>query len=121
MKAVTQQEVPVVISGDGVEVRVLEIGGGRSTSFITLPQGTDLGPALKGLPDDRCQRPHRGYLLRGRVQMSTADGDHVYTAGQAFYWGPGHAPVALEDSAYVDFSPTEEFAEVIAHIQGGAG
>jgi hypothetical protein len=26
-------------------------------------------------------------------------------------------PVALEDTEYVDFSPTEEFAEVIDHIR----
>lgn len=55
MNAVSQQDVPVVIEGDGVEVRVQEIGGGMSTAFVRLPQGTDLGPALKGLPDDRCQ------------------------------------------------------------------
>ena len=121
MNAVVQDEVPVVIAGDGVEVRVGEIGGGMSASFITLPRGTDLGPALEGMPDDRCQCPHWGYLLRGTVQMRTADGDRIYTAGQAFYWGPGHVPVALEDSAYVDFSPTEEFAAVIAHIRGDAG
>jgi hypothetical protein len=64
MNAVSQQDVPVVIEGDGVEVRVQEIGGGMSTAFVRLPQGTDLGPALKGLPDDRCQCPHWGYLLR---------------------------------------------------------
>jgi hypothetical protein len=118
MKAFAQHEVPVVIAGDGVEVRMREIGGGMSTSFIHLPRGADLGPALKGLPDDRCPCPHWGYLLQGRLQMRTADGEQVYTAGQAFYWGPGHVPVALEDCTYVDFSPTEEFAEVIAHIQG---
>jgi|tagenome__1003787_1003787.scaffolds.fasta_scaffold19597025_2 hypothetical protein len=28
MNALTQQDVPVVIEGDGVEVRVEEIGGG---------------------------------------------------------------------------------------------
>jgi hypothetical protein len=118
MNAVSQHEVPVVISGDGVEVRVQEIGGGMSSSFIRLPQGADLGPALKGLPGDRCPCPHWGYLLSGRLQMRTATGDEVYTGGQAFYWGPGHVPVALEDCEYVDFSPTEEFDEVIAHLQG---
>ena len=25
----------------------------------------------------------------------------VYEAGQVFYWGPGHAPEALEDAEYV--------------------
>jgi len=118
MYAVTQQDVPVLIEGDGVEVRVQEIGGGMSISFIRLPQGADLGPALKGQPDDRCPCPHWGYLLRGRVQMRTAAGDQVYTGGQGFYWGPGHVPVALEDSEYVDFSPTDEFTPVIDHIRG---
>jgi hypothetical protein len=33
------------------------------------------------------------------------------------YWGPGHAPEALEDSEYVDFSPTDEFNHVIDHIK----
>jgi hypothetical protein len=28
----------------------------------------------------------------------------------------GHAPEMLEDSEYVDFSPTEQLAEVIHHI-----
>jgi hypothetical protein len=121
MNAVSQQDVPVVIEGDGVEVRVQEIGGGMSTSFIRLPQGADLGPALKGLPDDRCQCPHWGFVLRGRVQMRTADGDRVFVSGQAFYWGPGHVPVALEDSEYVDFSPTEEFNTIIDHIRGRSG
>ena len=44
MKAVLRQDVPMVIEGDGVEVRLQEIGGGMSTSFIRLPQGTDMGP-----------------------------------------------------------------------------
>ena len=40
-----------------------------------------------------------------------------YEAGQAFYWAPGHAPEALEDSEYVDFSPTDEFNHVLDHIR----
>lgn len=50
--------------------------------------------------------------------MKTGEGEQVFEAGKPFYWGPGHAPVALEDSEYVDFSPTEEFAAVIRHIKG---
>lgn len=120
MKAVLRHEVPIVIEGDGVEVRLQEIGGGMSTSFIRLPQGADLGPALKGLSEDRCQCPHWGYILKGRVRMRTKDGESVYEAGQAVYWAPGHVPVALEDTEYVDFSPTEEFDTVIDHIRNQA-
>lgn len=120
MRAAERQDVPLVIEGNGVEVRLQEIGGGMSTSFIRLPQGTDLGPALVGLPGDACQCPHWGYLLKGSLRMRTADGDHVYRAGQAVYWAPGHVPVALEDTEYVDFSPTEEFTRVVDHIRSGA-
>jgi hypothetical protein len=53
--------------------------------------------------------------------MRTEDGEEVYEAGQAFYWPPGHAPEALEDCEYVDFSPTKEFGEVIDHLRSQAG
>jgi hypothetical protein len=121
MKALARNDAPIVIEGDGVEVRLEQIGGGMSTSFIRLPQGADLGPAVKGLPDDACQCPHWGYILKGKLQMRTPHGDSVYAAGQAVYWAPGHVPVALEDTEYVDFSPTEEFNTVVAHIRAQAG
>ena len=121
MQALTRQDVPVVIEGNGVEVRLQEIGGGMSTSFITLPQGADLGPALVGLPGDSCQCPHWGYLLKGRLQMRTPAGPREFEAGQAVYWAPGHVPVALEDTEYVDFSPTVEFTQVVDHLRASAG
>jgi len=57
-------------------------------------------------------------MLKGRLRMHTRDGSQDHEAGQAFYWAPGHAPEALEDSEYVDFSPTDEFNPVISHITG---
>jgi hypothetical protein len=119
MRAIEREDVPVAIQDDNVELRLSEVGD-MTVSFVNLKEGTDLAPALVGLPDDLCQCPHWGYMLKGRVKMKTQNGEHVYEAGQAFYWGPGHAPEALEDSEYVDFSPTEEFQTVIRHIQGGA-
>jgi hypothetical protein len=55
-------------------------------------------------------------MLKGRVRMHTTDGAQDFVAGEAFYWAPGHAPEALEDSEYVDFSPTDDFRRVIDHI-----
>lgn len=120
MKAISRAEAQVAIEGDGVELRKHELGGGMSTAFVRLPAGADLRPATKGLPDDLCQCPHWGYLLKGRVKMHTRNGGEVYEAGQAFYWAPGHAPEALEDSEYVDFSPTDALNHVIDHITGQA-
>lgn len=118
MKATTQADAPVAIEGGGVELRAQELGGGVSTAFVRLPAGADLRAATKGLENDLCQCPHWGYLLKGRVKMHTGDGEQVYSAGEAFYWAPGHAPEALEDSEYVDFSPTDELNHVISHIKG---
>ena len=118
MKATTKAQAPIAIEGDGVELRVRELGGGMSAGFVSVPKGADLRPALKGLHDDLCQCPHWGYVLKGRVRMHTRNGGDVYEAGQAFYWAPGHAPEALEDSEYVDFSPTDEFNHVLDHIRG---
>ncbi|MGW0859709.1 PspA-associated protein PspAA, partial [Streptomyces sp. NPDC002690] len=32
-----------------------------------LPKGTDMGPALVGLPGDLCSCPHWGYMLKGKL------------------------------------------------------
>ncbi|MCX4700592.1 hypothetical protein OG252_31940 [Streptomyces sp. NBC_01352] len=121
MTSATRNDVPLALEGDGVELRIKPIGGGMSVGYISLPQGTDMGPALKGMPGDACQCPHWGYLLKGRLKMLTADGEEEYEAGQAYYWGPGHVPVALEDCEFVEFSPTEDFQKVIDHVAAQAG
>jgi len=119
MVATTRQNAPIVIDGDGVELRGQEIGGDLTVGFVRLPAGFDFGPALAGLPGDLCPCPHWGYVLRGRLEVRTSDGVDLYEAGQAFYWAPGHSPVALEDTEYVDFSPTRELAPVLAHVLRG--
>jgi hypothetical protein len=50
--------------------------------------------------------------------MHTPNGEEEYETGDVVYWPPGHAPEALEDSEYIDFSPTEEFRPVLDHIKG---
>ena len=119
MGVINRDNVPVTIKDNNVELRLSEASD-LSVSFVRLQQGTDLAPALAGLPGDLCPCPHWGYMLKGRLAMKTRAGDEVYEAGQAFYWPPGHAPRAIEDCEYVDFSPTQEFAVVIRHITGGS-
>jgi len=119
MKAITLQDLPIVIEDGPLQVR-LQDEDGLSVGYVRLPAGADLRPATKGLPDDLCPCPHWGYMIKGRVRMHTQDGHHDFVAGQAFHWRAGHAPEALEDSEYVDFSPTDEFNRVIEHITSGA-
>ncbi|MGX6742029.1 hypothetical protein [Streptomyces xantholiticus] len=121
MTATTREDTPVVLEGGGVEVRMKEIGGDMSVAFLRLPKGTDMGPALKGLPGDLCQYPHWGFLVSGRIRMRTASGEETYEAGQAYHWGAGHAPEAVEDTEAIEFSPSKEFSEVIDHVKAQMG
>lgn len=82
---------------------------GYSVNFTTFREDVDGTPLLKGLPDDRCQCPHWGYVIAGRVTFRFPDGDEVFEAGDAFYAPPGHIPVKHEPgSEIVMFSPAEE-------------
>jgi hypothetical protein len=68
---------------------------------------------LKGLPGDRCQCPHWGYLFTGTIIVRYADHEETINAGQAFYMAPGHVPEAIEACELIQFSPAEELREVI--------
>jgi hypothetical protein len=118
MDGKARSDVPILLENDQVEVRTLEAGG-MTMGFFRLAKGTDMGPALVGMEGDSCPCPHWGYMIEGALTMRTPDGERTYTAGQAFYWPPGHVPVAIEDCSYVDFSPTEELRAVTDHIMGG--
>jgi hypothetical protein len=121
MQALRHNDLSVRVEAEGVELRTRQVGE-LTMAWVRLAKGIDLAPGLKGLPGDLCQCPHWGYMLKGRLRMKTAEGERVFQAGDAFYWGPGHAPEALEDAEYVDFSPTTEFDRVLDHLtdQGGS-
>lgn len=89
---------------------------GYAVDFVSIRQDADLAPMLKGLPDDRCQCPHWGYVFKGRLTLSFADHQEVYEAGDAFYTPPGHTPLAAAGSEFVQFSPSEELRTVQAAI-----
>jgi hypothetical protein len=65
MTAATHDDVPIVLAGDGLEVRTGPIGGGMSVGYLRLPEGTDMGPALKGLDGDAVPVPALGLGAAG--------------------------------------------------------
>src|SRR6266498_5187458 len=82
---------------------------GYTVNFTSLREDIDATPFMKGLPDDRCQCPHWGYVIKGKMTARYADRDEVFEAGDAFYSPPGHVPVANEPGTeFVWFSPSEE-------------
>ena len=78
-------------------------------SFTSLLEDIDATPLMKRLPDERCQCPHWGYVLKGKMTARYADRDEVFEAGDAFYIPPGHVPVQNEPGTeFLWFSPSEE-------------
>jgi hypothetical protein len=98
--------------GDGFRSRIAEWGG-MIVSYETFPKGVDAAPLFKGLPDDMCQSPHWGHVLRGRVRIKRNDGDVVLKTGDVYYLEPGHVPVFEEDTEILEFSPKKEYQQTI--------
>lgn len=116
-----KEKLPVTLEDGELSVR-LAGWGDTAVSFMQMPAGTDLAPALSGLPDDLCQCPHWGYVLEGAVHVRYTDGgEETVEAGNVFYWPAGHTVRFDEDTKFVEFSPEEEMREVLAHIQGPGG
>jgi hypothetical protein len=85
-------------------------------NIVSLTEASDLAPLMVGLPDDRCQCPHWGYVAKGRIYWTFADRKEVIEAGEAFYVGPGHTPAADANTEFVLFSPKDEYAKLDAHL-----
>src|SRR6266581_389974 len=66
---------------------------GYSVNFTTFHVDMDQTPVLKGLPDDQCQCPHWGYVIRGRLTIRSGDREEVFEAGDAYYLAPGNVRV----------------------------
>lgn len=80
-----------------------------------LRQDIDATPLLRGLPGDRCQCPHWGYVIKGKMTMRFADHEETYEAGEAYYVPPGHTPIRHEPGTeVVQFSPAEELRPIEA-------
>jgi hypothetical protein len=88
-----------------------------SAECFSLSKGVDTTPLFQGLEGDLCQCPHWGYVLRGRITTTDAQGGReTVTANDLFYWPPGHNVRVDDDAEIIMFSPQHEHSEVIAHM-----
>jgi hypothetical protein len=90
---------------------------GITIQFVAIREDVDAAPLLRGLPDDRCNCRHWGYVFKGKLTFDLGDGQEVYEAGDAFSITHGHIPSAENGTEYLQFSPTEELRPVSAHMQ----
>lgn len=112
----SKADIPVAFESAEGTIRVIERGG-MSIELGSFRQEMDPSPLFKGLPDDRCQCPHWGYVLQGQLHFKFADHEEVYNAGDVYYAAPGHTPVIGADTEYVQLSPTEPFQQLTAAIR----
>jgi hypothetical protein len=109
---------------EGYEGHLEDLGDGWTVAFERYEMNADLEPFFRGLPDDRCQCPHFGYVLAGKVTFRFANREETYEAGDAYYAPPGHTPVMFDGTEVVEFSDTAELArtmEVVSRNMGLAG
>ena len=95
----------------GMEGRYEQLDG-YTVGFETFRQNADAAPLMQGLPDDRCQSPHWGYVLQGRLTLTYADREETYETGDAYYAPPATPPPAAVTDL-IEFSPTDEYTRTM--------
>jgi hypothetical protein len=88
-----------------------------SSEYFTLAAGVDTTPLFVGLEGNLCQCPHWGFVLRGQITTTDANGAReTVNANDLFYWPPGHNVKVEDDAEIVMFSPQREHSNVINHM-----
>lgn len=95
--------------------------GDNAVEFGRFKDTFDLTPYFAGLPDDRCQCPHWGYVIKGTLHYRFDDHEETYTAGDAYYAPPGHVPLMEPGLEYVEISPAAELAKTMAVVEQNFG
>jgi len=92
--------------------------GSMTVAVNSMPAGVDLSPLLMGLKNNSCQVPHWGYIMQGKLRLKYDDGKEVVLkAGDLFYMSPGHKAIVEENLKLLDFSPQDEFKELVVHLE----
>jgi hypothetical protein len=97
---------------EGFEGHYAELGG-YTVGWETYTADADLTPLFAGLPDDRCQCEHWGYVFEGKVVFHSAGGDEEFVGGEAYFVGPGHTPSIFAGTSLVEFSPTDRLQQTL--------
>jgi len=109
------EDLDTELLGPGVEIRRKDAGG-LALCLIRLQAGLRTDPLFAGLPDDRCQCAHWGYIISGTMRVH-GDGARDYAAGEVYFWEPGHNLEAVADAEYLEITRSEDYDELMAHCK----
>ncbi|MFD9128429.1 hypothetical protein [Kitasatospora sp. NPDC059571] len=115
MPRTSKAESPVVVDEPVIEARYTRLDG-YTVGFETYREDADPAELFRGLPGDRCQCPHWGVVLSGRVVFRYADHDEEFRAGDAYYGAPGHLPLVFAGTELIEFSPAAELERTMAVV-----
>jgi hypothetical protein len=110
------KETAANVEDMGVMVGHYEELGPYTVGFETFREDADAAPLMKGLPDDRCQSAHWGYVVSGQVTFTFDDREEVYGTGDAYYAEPGHTPAVTAGTEVIEFSPTADYRQTVEVI-----
>ena len=117
----SKADLPAQVMGE-YEGRFVDWEGTR-VAFETMPANFPPDPSpFKGLPDDRCQCPHWGFVVKGSFSVTYLDGpSETVNAGDAYYLRPGHFVQTLEPTEVVELSPAHQHDETMAVVAANVG
>lgn len=91
--------------------------GGMSIGYMEIPAPTDFTPFFAGLPGDRCNSPHWGYVIDGSLRIKySGEKEDTVNAGEVFYWPAPHTGIVDKNVKFIDFSPDSKFIPVMDHL-----
>ena len=109
MPKLSSDTAPQVLATEAMEIRSGALGD-HVVAFETFREEARTDGLFDGLPGDRCQCPHWGYVFAGRVTFRFADHEEVFEAGDAYYAPAGHLTTIAAGSEFLEFSPAEAHA-----------
>jgi hypothetical protein len=118
MPSTSREAAPERVALEGYEGAFAPLEGGYTVGFEEFTADADPAELFRGLPDDRCQSPHWGYVLEGRIVFRYEDREETVEAGQAYYAPPGHLPLVFAGTRIVEFSPSEAIGRTMEVIAG---
>jgi hypothetical protein len=117
----SRDELEATVLGE-YEGRQIEAGEIR-IAFESMPAGfpPDESP-FKGLPNDRCQCDHWGYVFKGSFRVTYLHGpEEIIRAGEAYHLRPGHFVQTIEAVELLELSPVAEHDRTMATIAKNMG
>jgi hypothetical protein len=103
---IAKDDLPVIAMGPG-EAQCAQWEG-FLIEFARVPAGFPPGGdiAWQGLPNNLCQCPHWGYLIKGKALLRLADGtETMINGGDLYHCPPGHKLYAVQDFELIEFNP----------------